>query len=190
MRRGCGVRSAGCGVRGAALLARRRLSGPRIARRADRGSRAVLVGAPGTEGESRSPRRNDGAPPPPRHSAAALRPGALPTAGSTNQARRMFRVKHLFLFPFDAYLPGTWQRASRCRADRLFGFWAQNGTHANVARGELGSQQLGGSRDLGICRASFRKPGAPGPKRRSELAWVPFCAHIACGPPDGPGCFT
>lgn len=128
--------------------------------------------------------------PPPRHSAAALRPGALPTAGSTNQARRMFRVKHLFLFPFDAYLPGTWQRASRCRADRLFGFWAQNGTHANVARGELGSQQLGGSRDLGICRASFRKPGAPGPKRRSELAWVPFCAHIACGPPDGPGCFT
>lgn len=38
-------------------------------------------------------------PPPPRHSAAALRPGASSTARGTNQARRMFHVKHLFLFP-------------------------------------------------------------------------------------------
>ena len=66
-------------------------------------------------------------------------------------------------------------------ADRLFGFGRKTAPMPMLPEANsVAAAQV--SRDLGICRASFRKPGAPGPKCRSELAWCRF-APIACGRP-------
>lgn len=62
----------------------------RVARSASRRARDR-----GRESTTASQRRSH----PLRHSAAALRPGPPAAARGTNQARRMFHVKHLFLFP-------------------------------------------------------------------------------------------
>lgn len=130
-------------------------------------------------------------PPPPRHSAAALRPGALPTARGTNQARRMFHVKHLFLFP-------VWRISPR---------------HA-AARKPVPSRSpvrfLGAKRHPYQCCprrtrvAAARRISRPGhmpcvfPKTWRARPETPFGIgmgavlrpHRLRPPPDGPGCFT
>lgn len=85
--------------------------------------------------------RNDGAPP----FAVALRPGALPTTGGTNQVHQMFHAKHPYWFPCLAHISDK----PSCSVSAQFspkccGFAARGSAQGDETKDDLGKRSLSG----------------------------------------------
>lgn len=80
-----------------------------------------------------------------RRSAAALRPGAVPTTGVTNQVHQMFHVKHPYWFPCLAHISDK----PSCSVSAQFspkccGFAARGSAQGDETKDDLGKRSLSG----------------------------------------------